>query len=185
MAEQPYATEDVLQKLLAEHPELQASDDASGEPRRWLLISREVGPAPNDSGAGRSFADHLFVDQDDVRNLVEVKRSSDTRVRREVLGQQQKLNAIPGVDIRAAASASDPAFPYGAGKWESSSGVPCHHGLVNRASTCSGQTRQRCCQDVLVSPACTTLPTAAKPPSYVRGQTSRSYHRNQLDPGYR
>ena len=31
--------------------------------------------------------DHLFLDQDGVPTLVEVKRSSDTRIRREVVGQ--------------------------------------------------------------------------------------------------
>lgn len=31
--------------------------------------------------------DHLFVDQDAIPTLVEVKRSSDTRIRREVVGQ--------------------------------------------------------------------------------------------------
>jgi hypothetical protein len=31
--------------------------------------------------------DHLFLDQDAVPTIVEVKRSSDTRIRREVVGQ--------------------------------------------------------------------------------------------------
>jgi hypothetical protein len=31
--------------------------------------------------------DHLFVDQDGIPTLVEVKRSTDTRIRREVVGQ--------------------------------------------------------------------------------------------------
>jgi hypothetical protein len=87
MAEQPYATEDVLQKLLEDYPELLADDRDGGEPRRWLLIAREVSVASDDSGAGRWSVDHLFVDQDGVPTLVEVKRSSDTRIRREVVGQ--------------------------------------------------------------------------------------------------
>ena len=37
--------------------------------------------------AGRWSVDHLFLDQDAVPTLVEVKRSSDTRIRREVVGQ--------------------------------------------------------------------------------------------------
>jgi hypothetical protein len=81
MAEQPYATEDVLQKLLADYPELLASDARSGEPRRWLLISRELGLAADDGGGSRWSVDHLFVDQDGVPTLVEVKRSSDTQSR--------------------------------------------------------------------------------------------------------
>jgi hypothetical protein len=87
MAEQPYATEDVLQKLLEDYPELLADDRDGGEPIRWLLIAREVSVASDDSGAGRWSVDHLFVDQDGVPTLVEVKRSSDTRIRREVVGQ--------------------------------------------------------------------------------------------------
>jgi len=87
MVKQPYATEDVLQKLLEDYPELLAGEQDGGEPRRWLLIAREVSLASDDSGAGRWSVDHLFVDQDGVPTLVEVKRSSDTRIRREVVGQ--------------------------------------------------------------------------------------------------
>jgi hypothetical protein len=87
MAEEPYATEDALQKLLEDYPELLASDARSGEARRWLLISREIGLASDESAVNRWALDHLFVDQDGVPTLVEVKRSSDTRIRREVVGQ--------------------------------------------------------------------------------------------------
>ncbi len=87
MAEQPYATEDVLQKLLEHYPELLAGDTGDGEPRRWLLVDREVGLASDDAGASRWSVDHLFVDQDGVPTLVETKRSSDTRLRREAVGQ--------------------------------------------------------------------------------------------------
>src|SRR5690606_6393716 len=31
--------------------------------------------------------DHLFLDQDGIPTLIEVKRSTDTRIRREVVGQ--------------------------------------------------------------------------------------------------
>lgn len=40
--------------------------------------------------------DHLFVDQDGVLTLVEVKRSSDTRIRREVVGQMLDYAANGG-----------------------------------------------------------------------------------------
>ena len=43
-------------------------------------------PSEADGGA-RWSVDHLFLDQDAVPTLVEVKRSSDTRIRREVVGQ--------------------------------------------------------------------------------------------------
>src|SRR3954447_8360768 len=39
------------------------------------------------SPAPQSFREQLFVDQDGIPTLVEVKRSSDTRLRREVVGQ--------------------------------------------------------------------------------------------------
>jgi hypothetical protein len=45
-----------------------------------VLVKREV-PV-----AGMSL-DHLFIDHDAVPTLVEVKRSSDTRTRREVVAQ--------------------------------------------------------------------------------------------------
>src|SRR5260370_41656299 len=82
LAEQAYATEDVLQKLVEDYPELLAGDDERGEPRRWLLVAREVALASEDAGTGRWSVDHLFVDQDGVPRLVAAKRSSDTRIRR-------------------------------------------------------------------------------------------------------
>ncbi len=41
----------------------------------------------SEDATGRWSVDHLFLDQDAVPTLVEVKRSSDTRIRREVVGQ--------------------------------------------------------------------------------------------------
>jgi hypothetical protein len=39
-------------------------------------------------GSGNRWSvDHLFLDQDAIPTIVEVKRSSDTRIRREVVGQ--------------------------------------------------------------------------------------------------
>jgi hypothetical protein len=40
-----------------------------------------------EGGASRCTLDHLFVDQAGIPTLVEVKRSTDTRIRREVVGQ--------------------------------------------------------------------------------------------------
>lgn len=56
------------------------------DPRRFLLVCREA-PVADQYGAGRWSLDHLFVDQDAIPTLVEVKRSSDSRIRREVVGQ--------------------------------------------------------------------------------------------------
>jgi hypothetical protein len=88
MSEQPYDSEGVLQRLLADYPNLLAGDQMnSAVPRRWLLLAREVGIPGEDGGSARWSVDHLFVDQDAIPTLVEVKRSSDTRIRREVVGQ--------------------------------------------------------------------------------------------------
>ena len=88
MNEQKYDSEDLLQELLAKYPNLLAGDQIDTKsPRRWLLITREASIPSEDSGGGRWSVDHLFLDQDAVPTLVEVKRSSDTRIRREVVGQ--------------------------------------------------------------------------------------------------
>jgi hypothetical protein len=88
MTEQPYALEDHLQELLARHPNLLAGGQINREsPRRWLLVAREAGLPSEEDGSARWSVDHLFLDQDGTPTLVEVKRSSDTRIRREVVGQ--------------------------------------------------------------------------------------------------
>jgi hypothetical protein len=88
LGEEQYATEDQLQELLARYPSLIPGDDISPDnPRRWLLIAREVGIPGEEDGGSRWSLDHLFVDQDGVPTLIEVKRSSDSRIRREVVGQ--------------------------------------------------------------------------------------------------
>src|SRR5690349_5415572 len=88
MNETPYAAEDILQALLERHPDLLAGGQMTPDsPRRWALIAREQLVPDSDSSSGRWSLDHLFVDQDGVPTLVEVKRSTDTRIRREVVGQ--------------------------------------------------------------------------------------------------
>jgi hypothetical protein len=88
MLERPYDSEAVLQQLLAKHPSLLAGDQLEANaPRRWLLVAREASLPADADGGGRWSVDHLFLDQDAVPTLVEVKRSSDTRIRREVVGQ--------------------------------------------------------------------------------------------------
>ncbi|MDP9380545.1 MAG: hypothetical protein M3Q29_10445 [Chloroflexota bacterium] len=116
MEEEGYATEDLLQELLAKYPALLAGEQMdSSSPRRWLLISREVPLASDEGGTGRWSVDHLFPDQDAAPTIVEVKRSSDTRIRREVVGQMldYAANAVlywPAESIRARfeASSDDP-----------------------------------------------------------------------------
>jgi hypothetical protein len=86
MDEAPYAAEEVLQRLLADHPALLAGGDGEGE-TQWLLIAREAGVPDREGGVDRWSLDHLFVDREGVPTFVEVKRSTDTRARREVVAQ--------------------------------------------------------------------------------------------------
>ena len=94
MGETAYDTEDLLQSHLADYPDLLAGDQInSAEPRRWLLVAREVSLPGDDTGGGRWSVDHLFLDQDGIPTIVEVKRSTDTRIRREVVGQMLEYAA--------------------------------------------------------------------------------------------
>ncbi len=101
-----YDSEELLQELLAKYPDLMAGDQIdTSNPRQWLLVSREVSVPDQEEGAGRWSLDHLFLDQDGIPTLVEVKRSCDTRLRREVVGQMldYAANAIvywPASEIR-------------------------------------------------------------------------------------
>lgn len=88
LTEQPYGNEDLLQKLIVDYPDLLAGDQIDETtPRRWILVSREMAVPLEEGGPNQMSLDHLFLDQDGVPTLVEVKRSSDTRIRREVVGQ--------------------------------------------------------------------------------------------------
>lgn len=88
MSEQSYDSEEVLQELLAKYPHLLAGEQMNPSmPRRWLLVCREAGIPAEEDTVSRWSADHLFLDQDGIPTLVEVKRSKDTRIRREVVGQ--------------------------------------------------------------------------------------------------
>jgi len=88
MEETEYEKEIVLQELLEKYPSLLAGDQMySNSPRRWLLVSREIGIAFEEGGARILPVDHLFLDQEGIPTLIEVKRRSDTRIRREVVGQ--------------------------------------------------------------------------------------------------
>jgi hypothetical protein len=83
-----FETEAEFQELLARHPRvLDFGSLADGQPLRLVLVAREMG-VPTSAESGPAYwLDHLFVDADGVPTLVEVKRASDTRIRREVVGQ--------------------------------------------------------------------------------------------------
>jgi hypothetical protein len=101
----PYENEDFFQTLIEKHPEILAGEQINPDnPRKWVLISREMGVSLDD-GIGR--LDHLYIDQDAIPTFLEVKRGTDTRIRREVVGQMLDYAANgtqfwPISDIRAA-----------------------------------------------------------------------------------
>ena len=87
MGRTDYQTEDFLQRLLASYPNLMPGELVDEQnPRRWLLVTREAGISLP-GGGNRWSLDHLFLDQEGIPTLVEVKRASDTRARREVVAQ--------------------------------------------------------------------------------------------------
>jgi len=81
----PYQNEDLLQELVAKFPEVLAS--VAGSFGKLMLIRREQSVSDRENGGGRWSLDHLFVDSNAVPVLVETKRASDTRARREVVAQ--------------------------------------------------------------------------------------------------
>ncbi|MCX6674275.1 MAG: hypothetical protein NTY37_10915 [Methanothrix sp.] len=107
MSEENYGSEADFQELLAKYPNLLAGNLINdAKPRQWLLISREAALPSEENGSYRWSVDHMFLDQDAIPTLVEVKRSSDTRIRREVIGQmlEYAANAVvywPVEEIRA------------------------------------------------------------------------------------
>lgn len=85
--EKEYESEDIFQEMLAKFPELLLTGDDRMPYSSLLLLAREQG-VPIKAGGGNVYSlDHLFVDQDGVPTLVEVKRRSDTRNRRELVAQ--------------------------------------------------------------------------------------------------
>jgi len=88
LAESAYATEDILQELIAKYPDLLAGDQMDTDsPRRWVLIRREYPVSFSEEPGDCGSLDHLLLDQDAVPTLVEVKRSSNSEIRRKVVGQ--------------------------------------------------------------------------------------------------
>lgn len=88
LREVKYESEDFFQHLIEQYPSILAGDQITpDQPRKWIFISREMGVPDHESGGAQWFLDHLFIDQDSIPTLVEVKRSTDTRIRREVVAQ--------------------------------------------------------------------------------------------------
>lgn len=86
MAEYRYDTEDELQKLIADNPGLLLRDSEL-DCARLMLVAREYEMQVSEDSSVCYYLDHLMVDQSGVPVLVEVKRSTDTRTKREVVAQ--------------------------------------------------------------------------------------------------
>ena len=88
MVEEPFAEEDLLQALVADHPELLSGEQMDPDnPRRFILIGREQGIADIVGSGHRWSLDHLLIDQDAMPTLVEAKRSTNSEIRRSIVGQ--------------------------------------------------------------------------------------------------
>ncbi len=97
-----YATESDFQQLLAENPAVLAGAlEDGGEPGRWLLVDQELPIKAEESESGSWRLDHLFIGSDARPTLVEVKRSSDPRLRREVVAQMLDYAASFTIDWSA------------------------------------------------------------------------------------
>ena len=88
LEETRFSTEDELQALIAEHPELLDGEQIRpGDARRWIVVTREKGIAASAAEGARWSVDHLIIDQDAVPTLAEVKRGSNPEIRRTIVGQ--------------------------------------------------------------------------------------------------
>jgi hypothetical protein len=85
MREMPFDSEDVLQHLIERFPEMLVTSEEDNP--SLVLVRREAAINDPDREGPRWSLDHLYLDRDGVPTLVEVKRSSDTRGRREVVAQ--------------------------------------------------------------------------------------------------
>jgi hypothetical protein len=89
MTQADYLDEYELQGLIATHPALLGSCTAEKESdeRALLLIKREMGVPDQENGNDRWSMDHFYLDRAGIPTLVEVKRSKNDKVRRDVVGQ--------------------------------------------------------------------------------------------------
>lgn len=88
LTEVKHESEDLFQRLIVQYPDILAGDQISSDrPCKWILVSREMGIPDHEGGNSQWFLNHLFIDQDSVPTFVEVKCSTDTRIRREVVAQ--------------------------------------------------------------------------------------------------
>lgn len=116
MEEKGHAREIDFQMLIKKYPDLIPGDQIdSGNPRKWLLVGSEVNfPI---IGGGNIYLDHLFLDQDGIPTLVEIKRREDGRLNREVTSQiiEYGANLLLSTDallLRSMVESNDDADLY-------------------------------------------------------------------------
>lgn len=86
MKETKHNREFDFQELLEKYPDLIPGDQINPtNPLRWFLVGREI-PIPV-VGGGLIALDHLLLDQDGIPTLVEVKRSENNELKRDVAAQ--------------------------------------------------------------------------------------------------
>lgn len=83
-----------LQRILEINPDLVPGEQINpSDPRRWLIVKREM-PVPDPStGDNRWSIDLFIVDQNATPTFIECKRYKDTRAKREVVGQMLEYAA--------------------------------------------------------------------------------------------
>lgn len=104
-----YQAEADLQRLISDNPRLLLRDPDNSA-QALYLISEELSLQDTSCGSLSYALDHLFIDQDGIPVLVEVKRSTDTRIRREVAGQMldyaSRIRTWNAAQLRSRAPAS-------------------------------------------------------------------------------
>jgi len=82
-----------LQDLLENNYDLLADDQINPDnPRRWLLVKREMPVIDPSTGQNRWYIDFFFVDQSGMPTFVECKLYKNTQARREVVGQMKEFS---------------------------------------------------------------------------------------------
>lgn len=103
VTEQRYDTELELQNIVAKNPHLLLEKQDNG--RELILIQQEFALPEYQDGANTFSLDHLMVDNEGIPALVEIKRSTDTRVRREVIAQMldyaARMATVNANDLRS------------------------------------------------------------------------------------
>ena len=82
-----YEKEADLQKIIKDNPNLLARSMEDGTFKKLYLVKQEYSIKELEYGSISYSLDHFMVDEEGIPVLVEVKRSTDTRIKREVVAQ--------------------------------------------------------------------------------------------------